>query len=115
MSEQLLREWLKERKHKRSPWGEKLDSNGYSESLLPSDGCIICGDCDCARHEIFYGTADRQTSKATGMWIDICPKHHLAAHHDADLIEQFHKMAQERFEEVHSHEEFMTLFGKNYL
>lgn len=109
-----LRQWLKT-KHTRSPWGEKLDSNGYSESLLPSDGCFLCGvGGDLARHEI-YGGADRQTSKAVGMWGYFCPRCHGRAHAEKDVAELLHKEGQAVFEKVHSHEEFIALFGRNYL
>ena len=112
-----LRQWLKEKKHRRNPWGEKLDSNGYSESLLPSDGCFICGygtDDELARHEIFGG-ANRQTSKAIGLWGRFCDRCHKLAHSNGDVAEMLHKEGQAVFEIVHSHEEFMELIGKNYL
>lgn len=110
-----LRQWLKERKHKRSPWGEQLDSNGYAASIFDTRAglCYLCGaHCDTARHEIFYGTADRKTSKATGCWINLCPRCHEAVHQDS---EKMHKAGQRVFEFVHSHDEFIELFGKNYL
>lgn len=110
-----LRQWLKESKHRRSPWGEKLDSNGYAESLFcTNEGeCFVCGvHADCARHEIFGGTADRQTSKAVGLWLYLCPHCHALIHKDET---DSHVMGQRLFEYAYSHEEFMTLFGKNYL
>lgn len=112
-----LQRWLKEKKHKRSPWGEKLDSNGYAKPLLDTQN----GECylspyvgDTARHEI-YGGADRQTSKATGMWVYLSPKFHELAHTNEKTAELLHQVGQQEFEKIHSHEEFITLFGKNYL
>ena len=112
-----LQRWLKEKKHKRSPWGEKLDSNGYAKPLLDTQN----GECylspyvgDTARHEI-YGGADRQTSKATGMWVYLSPKFHELAHTNEKTAEHLHQVGQQEFEKIHSHEEFITLFGKNYL
>lgn len=111
----LLREWLKEKTHKKSPWGEALDSNGYSESLLPSENCFMCGiGGDLARHEVFGG-ADRKTSKATGMWVSLCPVCHEKAHKTEMWSRILHQEAQMMFEHCHSHDEFIELFGKNYL
>ena len=110
-----LRQWLKQNKHIRSPWGEKLDSNGYSKSLLESTYCFICGKGgDLARHEVFGG-ADRQTSKAVGMWCTLCPECHSFVHEHGITEMTLMNEAQEVFEEVHSHEEFMGLYNKNYL
>ena len=110
-----LRQWLKERTHKRSPWGEKLDTNGYAKSLFDTeDGvCFICGiHADTARHELFGGVADRPTSKAVGLWLNLCPHCHALIHKDE---EESHKTAQRMFEYHYSHEEFLELFGRNYL
>lgn len=123
-----LRQWLKEKRHKTSPWGEKLDSNGYAESIWDTeDGrCLLCKKhCDTARHEVFFGTADRKTSKAAGCWLYVCPDCHNRIHSDADYDMALKMSTQALFERVHhhafdagvdpAHEEFTTLFGKNYL
>lgn len=109
-----LQRWLKEKKHKRSPWGEKLDSNGYAKSLFNTSErhCYLCPyEGDTARHEVYDG-ADRKTSKATGMWINLCPKCHEIVHKNQDDL---HEIGQRVFERDHTHGEFITLFGKNYL
>lgn len=110
-----LRQWLKENKHRRSPWGEKLDSNGYAKSLFETrvGECFLCGyHGDTVRHEVFYGTADRKTSKAVGLWLDLCPRCHEVAHRDPKY---FHELGQRLFEHIYSHDEFMELYGKSYL
>lgn len=110
-----LREWLKEKKHKTSPWGERLDDNGYAKSLFDtkSGECFVCGvHADTARHELIGGVADRPTSKAVGLWLNLCPHCHEFIHRDE---EESHKTAQKMFEYHHSHEEFVALFGRNYL
>ena len=110
-----LKSWLKQSKHTRSPWGEKLDSNGYSETLLPSgDSCFLCArGGDLARHEV-YGGADRQTSKATGMWVQLCPECHQKVHENGIIADSLKALAQMEFELYHTHEEFLILFGENY-
>ena len=128
LNEFLIREWLKEKKHKLSPWGEKLDANGYAKSLWDTheDECLLCHKRGpAARHEIFFGTADRPTSKATGCWCYLCPRCHDRIHSDYDYDMALKISTQFRFEQSrvhnfdwgpsHSHEEFMALFGENYL
>lgn len=111
-----LRQWLKEKRHRYSPWGEKLDSNGYSESLLESDGCFFCGKGgDLARHEVFGGNPDRETSKAVGLWCRLCPNCHEKVHKLEEWSRTLHEEGQLIFEHKHSHEEFDVLFKKNYL
>lgn len=111
-----LRLWLKQSKHTRNPWGEKLDSNGYSESLLNNDGyCFACSiGGDLARHEVFGG-ADRQTSKAVGMWTYLCPECHRIVHQHGITDSALKATAQMVFERYHTHDEFIDLFGENYL
>ena len=126
ISEQVIREWLKQSKHKKSPWGETLDSNEYAKPLFDTQYgvCFICGaEGDTARHEVFYGTADRQTSKAVGCWVYVCPKCHEKIHNNANLDKALKMSMQILFERIHTRrwgkecarDEFMALFGRNYL
>lgn len=110
-----LREWLKEKKHKTSPWGERLDDNGYAKSLFTTEEgvCFLCGvHGDVARHELIGGIADRPTSKAVGLWIYLCPHCHGLIHQDQ---RQMHKVAEEMFIAHYSANEFWELYHKNYL
>ena len=76
--------------------------------------CEICGYfCQCARHEIFYGTANRKLSIKWGMVIFICPACHRQVHDDPDLRDELEAKYQQRFEEQYPDEKFMAIFGKN--
>lgn len=102
-----------------------MDSNGYSRTLLPTehDKCFICGRYGiCPRHEVYFGVADRITSKATGCWVHLCPFCHQKRVHggmemeDGVTYDEWLKQTTEKiFIQKHSKAEFMTLFGKNYL
>lgn len=110
-----IRLWLKEYRHKISPWGEKTDSNGYVRSIMGADDeCYVCHDPAIARHEIFYGSPNRKTSKACGFWVGLCPKHH-EFYHNKDALKALKRECQEEFEKTHTREEFVALIGKNYL
>lgn len=114
-----IREWLKERRHTRNIYGEKLDRNGYAKSILcDSECCFRCAKIlppeDMARHEVYAGS-DRKTSKAMGFWVTLCPQCHDIYHDDDDEANDLKVKCQERFELEHTREEFMALIGRNYL
>lgn len=96
------------------------DSNGYSESILPTRAgrCYVCGkETDTARHEIFGGTANRKNSKAEGLWINVCPKCHTLIHALPNEEYDLHlkRNAQWMYECSHTRDEFIKLFGRNWL
>lgn len=99
-------------------YGQKLDKNGYAPSILPSEGCIVCGKGgDLARHEVFFGPY-RRKSKEMGLWVTVCPECHRAIHEQEGGIDQnLKEIAQERAMEYHgwTTDEFRKQFGKNWL
>lgn len=115
-----LRQWLKEKTHKRSPWGERLDSNGYAESVWDTENeegrCFYCfRRTETARHEVYFGTADRKTSKATGCWVYVCPECHNKIHGNGKADKALKNFTEKVFIQRHSYDEFITLFGRDYL
>ena len=97
-----------------------LDRNGYARSIMPTiqGRCYVCHrNTDTARHEIFYGTANRKNSKEFGTWVDICPVCHADVH--ANPSEGFDIMlkrsAQWAFEREHTRDEFRKIFGRSWL
>ena len=77
--------------------------------------CYVCGRASEATHEIFYGTANSQLSKKYKLQVTLCRVHHLEAHKGLQLCDNLHREFQERFEREHGHDEFMSVFRKNYL
>lgn len=113
-----LKAWLKEWRHNQSPYGEKLDRNGYGRSLLSIDETCYycgCGRTECVRHEVYPGNANRKTSKACGFWINVCPEHHEMYHSIHELRKELARECQTEFEKLHTREDFITLIGKSYL
>lgn len=83
--------------------------------------CYICertGKYDIHEHHIFFGP-NRKWSEKYGMKVCLCGYHHNLSsegvHNNRELDLYFKRLGQRRFEELHSHEEFMQIFGKNYL
>lgn len=82
--------------------------------------CFLCGTTlglHC--HHIFGGNANRKKSEKYGLKIWLCGTHHNLSssgiHFNKGLDLSVKKMAQRKFEETHTREEFMQIFGKNYL
>lgn len=92
-----------------------------------SDGtCYLCMllNKDYARrttqeHHVIFGTANRRLSEKHGLKVYLCLQHHeigsMAVHNNHDLAELLQIRAQKEFEKRHSHEEWMRIFGRNYL
>lgn len=95
--------------------------NNYNKSILRTEQgeCFVCGSStETARHEVFYGTANRKISKKLGLWINICPTCHDRVHRDRELDLMLKKLAQVEFLKTHDITEFTDIkngIGKNYL
>lgn len=69
-------------------------------------------------HHIFGGP-NRKWSEKYGLKIWLCPEHHNMSdngvHFNKALDLQIKQIAQREFEDTYTREEFMRIFGKNYL
>ncbi len=82
--------------------------------------CFKCyAKNDLHSHHIFGGTANRKSSEKYGLKVWLCGLHHNLSndgvHFDKELDAELKKIGQAKFEETHSREEFMQIFGRNYL
>lgn len=57
--------------------------------------------------------------QAEGLKVYLCLEHHIsgkeAVHNNAEMMRLLREDGQKAFEQNHTREEFMELFGKNYL
>lgn len=73
------------------------------------------------RHHVLFGTANRKLSEKYGVWVWLCKKHHnedhglYAVHYNRQIRESLCMDAERAFLSRHSFEEYMDIFGKNYL
>ena len=82
--------------------------------------CFICGkygDTEC--HHIFFGS-NRKYSEQYGLTVYLCPECHrtseIAVHRNKEVRTTLQRIGQRTFEKkCGSREEFVKLFGKNYL
>lgn len=101
----------------------------HKESILHSkDGtCYLCaklnGDYSqkpyLEEHHIYGGNPNRKISEAEGMKVYLCAEHHRigpeAVHNNRGNMRILQRDGQKVYEEEHSREEFMELFGRNYI
>lgn len=67
------------------------------------------------KHHFMHGTANRRLAERHGLWGYLCKDHHTRLHDKGENDLFLMQVAQGRFEVLHSHEEWMEIFGKNYL
>ncbi len=84
--------------------------------------CYVCERVGHTHeHHVFYGTANRSLSEKYGLKVHLCFMHHegtpMGVHGgNRELNLKLRCEAQRAFESQHgSREEFMKIFGKNYL
>lgn len=90
------------------------------ESIMTNDleHCIVCDSPRVEIHHIFGG-ANRNNSDRFGLFVPLCHRHHNeppeGVHFDKGFRLSLQAKAQARFETVNSHEDFMRIFGADYI
>ena len=83
-----------------------------------TDYCFVCGRYGTEIHHIFFGTSNRKMSDKYGCVVGLCYEHHRGnsgVHHNRELDLELKRMAQRRFQEIYTEEQFLAVFGRNYL
>ncbi len=72
------------------------------------------------KHHIFEGNPNRKLSEKYGLWVYLTGLYHNQSNegvhcgnHDLDM--QLKQDAQRAFEQTHSRDDFIRIFGRNYL
>ena len=98
----------------------KLERDRFSLFTDDLEHCIICGKSPVNKHEIFYGSGNRQKSMKYGLVIPLCTcEHHnqiecKGIHFDTELQDEWRKKGQELFEETYPDLDFIQIFGRGY-
>ena len=70
-------------------------------------------------HHILYGGGRRTRAEGEGIKVYLCIPHHRegqqAVHNNRKIRELLCRTAQEEYERIHTHDEWMEIAGKNYL
>lgn len=103
-----------------------MDKNGYAESIMDTEpgrdymldhyfDWYYDAPVETVRHEVYYGRANRLTSKREGFWINVTPEMHRKIHATRELSWWLKRECQRVYEKEHSREEFRALIGRSYL
>lgn len=92
----------------------KLEKNRFSIVTKSLEYCYLCGNKKDDLHELIEGK-NRQASMKYGLVIPICRKCHEIVTNDKTLQDYLHKVAQKEFKKHYKTENFMQIFGENYL
>ena len=89
-----------------------------TKSIMQDDECCyITGsriNLEC--HHCLHGISKRSLADKYGLWVWLRHDIHMSLHdRDKELDRYLEQEAQKAFEKKYSHEEFMRIFGKNYL
>ena len=77
--------------------------------------CYICGRIGTLHvHHMLHGSMRRKADKY-GLTCYLCPECHRRLHDQGLGDRLLQKKAQKHFEQQYGHDEFMRVFGKNYL
>ena len=83
---------------------------------LTEEKCFRCGKTvNLDLHHIMHGVANRRWSTKYGLVCWLCRDCHQLVHCDIMENRKLQKVAQEKFERGYSRNEWMIVFGKNYL
>lgn len=86
-------------------------------SIIYSD-LTRCAECKSTfavqKNEVYEG-AKRTTSMINGFVVPLCHFCHNRFHNDRQFALKYKKMFQKKYEEEHSHDQFMNLIHRNYL
>ena len=88
--------------------------------IQQSSCCYFCGATQSLEeHHIFFGNPGRKISERNGFKVKLCPYCHRkgpkAPHRDRNSDLMLKRIAQRKYEESHTREEFIELIGRNYL
>ena len=84
----------------------------YQEIVENEPYCQLCGSPYIELHHVYEGR-NRNNSTKYKMIVPLCKKHHTWVHQTN--YKGFKEEYQRRFEETHTRDEFIKIFGRNYL
>lgn len=92
-----------------------------SKSLFDNEKrCFVCLSRKNIHKHHVYGGAYRDKSERIGEWVYLCARHHNMSddgvHFNKALDDKLKRFGQQQYEKtVGTREEFIALFGRNYL
>ena len=90
------------------------------DSILQKEKCCyMCGtERNLELHHVIFGRGRKDNSDRFGLTIWLCAKHHrgdYSPHKNRKFDLLLKELAQEKFEETYTRENFIYRFGRSYL
>ena len=90
------------------------------KSILQSEKkCYISETTEGLHKHHIYGGSNRKWSEKYGLWVwlraDLHNMSNQGVHFNKELDDFFKRLGQIKFEKTHSRDEFMRIFGRNWL
>lgn len=92
----------------------KKERNRFSIVTKDLEHCYICKHKKEDLHELIGGS-NRKLSMRYGLVIPLCRRCHKEIEENETLKKNWHKVAQKNFRNYYKSENFIQIFGKNYL
>lgn len=91
-----------------------------AKSVLQKDKeCFLCPSLQNLEQHHIFGGANRKWSEKYGLKVWLCPRCHRdqkqGVHGNKEIMEIMNRTGQQAFEKTHTREDFMKIFGRNYL
>lgn len=81
--------------------------------------CFICHSTNWLELHHIFGASNKKNSEKYGLIVYLCHWCHNeppnGVHHNAENMKKLRSIAQKKFEEQYTRDEFRRIFGKNYL
>lgn len=81
--------------------------------------CFLCGSYGPLEWHHIFGGANRINSEKYGLVVPLCHSCHneppYGVHFNRECMDDLRARGQRMFESIASHDEFMRIFGRNYL
>lgn len=86
---------------------------------LDTTKCFLCGRCEWLEEHHIFGGYNRRKSEFYGLKVKLCHWCHneppKGAHHNKETMQYLHEIGQRAFEAHYPEEDFMEVFGRNYI
>lgn len=81
--------------------------------------CFMCGSKDWLELHHIFGASNKKNSEKYGFLVYLCHWCHNeppnGVHHNSENMRKLKALAQKKFEQDHTRDEFLKIFGKNFL
>ena len=102
--------------------GSQNEETEEMKSIIQGEKkCFITGSTEGLHKHHCIGGINRKLADEDGLWVWLRWDYHIAdspnitPHNNAEASMYFKRLAQQKYEETHTREEFMARYGRNYL